>query len=264
MMVVALCGCTQDVEVVVPHPSVPDGAIAININGSISQEYTTRVDDGGFCDGDQIGLYGVNYTDKNATQGVLVDSGNQVDNARYTYDEKSMTWTSSGSVYYKDAETNIDLYAYYPYSNPQSVGAYQFEVAQDQSGENAVDGYGQSDFLWAYAENVAPSTNAIKLRFSHRLSCVNVVLNEGSGFDAGEWDALDKGVLVMSTTRTADIDLSTGVATATGEVALEGIVMKDGAEGFRAIVVPQSVDAGKALLDITVDGITRRFKTDVA
>ena len=263
MMVVALCGCTQDVEVIVPQPSVPDGAIAININGSISQEYTTRVDDGGFCDGDQIGLYGVNYTDKNATQGVLIDSGNQVDNARYTYDEKSMTWTSSGSVYYKDAETNIDLYAYYPYSNPQSVGAYKFEVAQDQSGENAIDGYSQSDFLWAYAENVAPSSNAIKLRFSHRLSCVNVVLNEGSGFDAGEWDALDKGVLVMSTARTADIDLSTGVATATGEVALEGIVMKDGAEGFRAIVVPQSVDAGKTLLDITVDGITRRFKTDV-
>lgn len=262
MMVVALCGCTQDVEVIVSQPSVPDGAIAININGSISQEYTTRVDDGGFCDGDQIGLYGVNYTDKNATQGVLVDNGNQVDNARYTYDEKSMTWTSSGSVYYKDAETNIDLYAYYPYSNPQSVGAYKFEVAQDQSGENAVDGYGQSDFLWAYAENVVPSSNAIKLRFSHRLACVNVVLNEGSGFDAGEWDALDKGVLVMSTTRTADIDLSTGVATATGEAALEGIVMKDGAEGFRAIVVPQSVDAGKALLDITVDGITRRFKTD--
>lgn len=262
MMVIALCGCTQDVEVIVSQPSVPDGAIAININGSISQEYTTRVDDGGFCDGDQIGLYGVNYTDKNATQGVLVDRGNQVDNARYTYDEKSMTWTSSGSVYYKDAETNIDLYAYYPYSNPQSVGAYKFEVAQDQSGENAVDGYGQSDFLWAYAENVTPSSNAIKLRFSHRLACVNVVLNEGSGFDAGEWDALDKGVLVMSTTRTADIDLSTGVATATGEAALEGIVMKDGAEGFRAIVVPQSVDAGKALLDITVDGVTRRFKTD--
>ena len=262
MMVIALCGCTQDVEVIVSQPSVPDGAIAININGSISQEYTTRVDDGGFCDGDQIGLYGVNYTDKNATQGVLVNSGNQVDNARYTYDEKSMTWTSSGSVYYKDAETNIDLYAYYPYSNPLSVGAYKFEVAQDQSGENAVDGYGQSDFLWAYAENVTPSSNAIKLRFSHRLACVNVVLNEGSGFDAGEWDALDKGVLVMSTTRTADIDLSTGVATATGEASLEGIVMKDGAEGFRAIVVPQSVDAGKALLDITVDGITRRFKTD--
>ena len=35
IMVVALCGCTQDVEVIVPHPSVPDGANAININGTV-------------------------------------------------------------------------------------------------------------------------------------------------------------------------------------------------------------------------------------
>ena len=253
--------CTQDVEVVVPQPK-PDGAIAINVSGSITQTYTTRVDDGGFCDGDQIGLFGVNYTDNNSTAGTLVDDGNQVDNARYTYDEANHTWTSSGNIYYKDAETNIDLYAYYPFASVGSVAEYAFEVAQDQSGANAVDGYAQSDFLWAKAENVTPSESAVKLRFAHRLSCVNVVLTEGSGFEAGEWDALDKSVLVMNTARTANIDLATGVATATGEVPMEGIVMKENAEGFRAIVVPQSVAAGKALLSITVDGIAVRFKKD--
>lgn len=253
--------CTQDVEVVVPQPK-PDGAIAINVSGSITQTYTTRVDDGGFCDGDQIGLFGVNYTDNNSTAGTLVDDGNQVDNARYTYDEANHTWTSSGNIYYKDAETNIDLYAYYPFASVGSVAAYAFEVAQDQSGANAVDGYAQSDFLWAKAENVTPSERAVKLRFAHRLSCVNVVLTEGSGFEAGEWDALDKSVLVMNTARTANIDLATGVATAAGEVPMEGIVMKSGGEGYRAIVVPQSVAAGKALLSITIDGIAVRFKKD--
>ena len=253
--------CTQDVEVVVPQPK-PDGAIAINVSGSITQTYTTRVDDGGFCDGDQIGLFGVNYTDNNSTAGTLVDDGNQVDNARYTYDEANHTWTSSGNIYYKDAETNIDLYAYYPFASVGSVAEYAFEVAQDQSGANGVDGYAQSDFLWAKAENVTPSEKAVKLRFAHRLSCVNVVLTEGSGFEAGEWDALDKSVLVMNTARTANIDLATGVATAAGEVPMEGIVMKSGGEGFRAIVVPQSVAAGKALLSITIDGIAVRFKKD--
>ena len=253
--------CTQDVEVVVPQPK-PDGAIAINVSGSITQTYTTRVDDGGFCDGDQIGLFGVNYTDNNSTAGTLVDDGNQVDNARYTYDEANHTWTSSGNIYYKDAETNIDLYAYYPFASVGSVAAYAFEVSQDQSGANGVDGYAQSDFLWAKAENVTPSEKAVKLRFAHRLSCVNVVLTEGSGFEAGEWDALDKSVLVMNTARTANIDLATGVATATGEVPMEGIVMKSGGDGFRAIVVPQSVAAGKALLSITIDGIAVRFKKD--
>ena len=253
--------CTQDVEVVVPQPK-PNDAIAINVSGSITQTYTTRVDDGGFCDGDQIGLFGVNYTDNNSTAGTLVDEGNQVDNARYTYDEANHTWTSSGNIYYKDAETNIDLYAYYPYASVRSVAEYAFEVAQDQSGANGVDGYAQSDFLWAKAENITPSEKAVKLRFAHRLSCVNVVLTEGSGFEAGEWDALDKSVLVMNTARTAAIDMATGVATATGEVPMEGIVMKSGGDGYRAIVVPQSVAAGKALLSITVDGIAVRFKKD--
>lgn len=232
----------------------------IVIDNSIDQQYISRVDDGGFCEGDQVGLYGVNYTNDNTQAGTLLDEGNQVDNARYTYDEAALTWHSQGGVYYKNAETNIDLYAYYPYDHPASVNAYAFEVAQDQSGKNAHDGFAISDFLWAKAENITPSEAKVKLRFSHRLACAHVVLVEGEGFAAGEFDALEKSLLVMNTTRTAAIDLATGVATATGEAPSEGIVMKSNAEGFRAIVVPQTVEAGKALFSITLDGIAYRFK----
>lgn len=232
----------------------------ILIDGRIDQQYLTRVDDGGFCNGDQVGLYGVNYTNDNTVAGTLLDEGNQVDNARYTYDEANLKWTASGNIYYKDAETNIDLYAYYPYGNPASTSAYQFEVQQDQSGAGVTDGYGLSDFLWAKAENVVPSEAKVKLRFSHRLACAHVVLVEGENFVEGEFDALSKSVLAMNTTRTAEIDLATGVATATGEAENEGIVMKQNSEGFRAIVVPQSVAGGKALFSITLDGITYRFK----
>ena len=253
-----LASCTNDPF---DEGHVPvSGAPQIHISGSIDQTYTTRVDDGGFCDGDQIGLYGVNYTDKNATQGILLDSGNQVDNARYTYNEELATWESSSAVYYKDAETNIDLYAYYPYGTVDSVNGYLFEVQQDQSGGNAINGYGASDFLWAKKENVSPSEAKVVLRFSHRLSCAHVVLAKGDGFAEGEFEALDKTVLVMNTTRKATIDLSTGVAAATGDVEREGIVMKSGEDGFKAIVVPQSVEAGAALFSITIDGIPYRFK----
>lgn len=232
----------------------------ILIDGRIDQQYLTRVDDGGFCNGDQVGLYGVNYTNNNTVAGTLLDEGNQVDNARYTYDEANLKWTASGNIYYKDAETNIDLYAYYPYGNPASTSAYQFEVQQDQSGAGVTDGYGLSDFLWAKAENVVPSEAKVKLRFSHRLACAHVVLVEGENFVEGEFDALSKSVLAMNTIRTAEIDLATGVATATGEAENEGIVMKQNSEGFRAIVVPQSVAGGKALFSITLDGIAYRFK----
>lgn len=255
---VLLAGCTNDPfdEGHVPVAGAPQ----IHISGAIDQEYVTRVDDGGFCGGDQIGLYGVNYTNENTTAGTLLDSGNQVDNARYTYNEESGKWEAAGSVYYKDAETHIDLYSYYPFAHPESVSNYAFEVMRDQSGESVTDGYSMSDFLWAKAEDVAPTEQNVTLSFSHRLSCAHVVLAEGEGFEEGEFASLSKSVLVMNTTRTATIDLSTGVAEATDEAELEGIVMKSGADGFKAIVVPQSVEAGVALFSITVDGIPYRFK----
>ena len=255
-------GCTQDIDEVGPTISL-NGAPQIQINGSIDQTYSTRVDDGGFCDGDQIGLYGVNYTDNNSVAGELLDEGNQVDYARYTFDEANWKWVSSGNIYYKDAETHIDLYGYYPYGSVNSVSEYAFEVEQDQSGGNAVDGYAMSDFLWGKTENVTPSENKVKIKFNHKMACANVILTEGDGFEIGEFERLEKGVLVMNTTRTSTIDLSTGEVTAVGDAPMEGIVMKNNTEGFRAIVVPQTVAAGKALFSITIDGIAYRFKKDV-
>ena len=249
--------CATDPEGL--NTTAPLGAPQINISGTIDQHYSTRVDDNGFCDGDQVGLYGVNYTDNNTLPGTLLDEYNQVNNALYTYSKESGTFTSSGSFYYKDVETNIDLYAYYPFAHPESVNAYEFEVALDQ---NLGTGHAMSDFLWAKATNVTPSESKVSLRFSHRLSLANVILKEGTGFGDGEFAQLDKSVLALNTTRKATIDLSTGVATATGDVEKEGIIMKATDEGFRGIVVPQSVAGLTPLFAITIDGITYRFKRD--
>lgn len=258
----ALAGCTTDVEVVTPQAPAPDGLYTINLDGDISQEYLTRVDDGGFCDGDQIGLYGVNYTDGNATQGTLLDEGNQVDNAKYTYDAANNAWHSAGSVYYKDAETNIDLYGYYPYGKPESTSAYRFDVKQDQANN---DGYSASDFLWGKVENVTPGEQRVKMTFYHRMSCAVVTLAEGDGFAEGEFDLLSKSVMVSNVTRSAEVDLATGAVTAAGDVCKEGTLMAAAGDGtFRAIVVPQSVEAGAALFTITIDGVNYRLKNSDA
>ena len=261
LALLALVGCTADVEVVVPSPT-PDAMFSINLSGDISQEYLTRVDDGGFCDGDQIGLYGVNYTNDNSTQGSLLDEGNQVDNAKYTYDQANNVWNSAGSVYYKDAETNIDLFGYYPYAHPSSTSAYEFEVKQDQANNG---GYAASDFLWGKVENVAPSENRVRMTFYHRMASVSLVLKEGTGFAEGEFGVVSKSANVANTTRRATINLATGDVTAVGEAQAEGTLMMNGSDGaMRAIVVPQSVAANNALLAITVDGYTYRFKKSEA
>jgi len=254
----ALVGCTDMLE---EGQELNPLGVEIQIEGGIDQQYHSRVDDGGFCGGDQIGLYGVNYTADNSVAGTLQDEGNQVDNVRYTFDEDNFKWTSSVSAYYKDVNTHIDLYAYYPYGSPSSVSAYAFEVEKDQKNDG---GYGASDFLWAKTEKVAPSENKVKLHFGHRMSCANVILEEGTGFADGEFAKLDKSVLVMNTTRTSTINLATGVVTATGDASPEGTLMMDASDGFCAIVVPQTVKAGSVLFAITVDGVTYHFKNETA
>ena len=204
-----LIGCTNQNDEVMSE-NEPQESVKILLEGGIDQQYLSRVDDGGFCGGDQIGLYGVNYTDKNTVAGTLQNEGNQVDNVCYTYDEESMKWTSTIPAYYKDINTCIDLYAYYPYAAPENVSYYKFEVAKDQ---NNNDGYAASDFLWAKAEKVSPSENKVSMRFTHQLACANVVLTEGTGFAEGEFATLKKSVLVLNTTHTCNIDLATGVAT---------------------------------------------------
>ena len=226
-----ICGCAGFDEDI----PVASGTIPVNIDGGISM---TRASADGFADGDAVGIYVVNYTDGNASQGTLLDNGNQADHVRYVYSASERSWTPSQNVYYKDDKTNVDIYGYYPYSKPESVSAYPFEVEKDQSVPaegSGLSGYEASDFLWGSAIGIAPNTDKVKITFRHRMACANVILAEGTGFEEGEFDLLDKSVMVMNTTRQATIDISTGTVTPVGEASAEGTVMKKCDEGFRAI-----------------------------
>ncbi len=242
---------------------VPD-AIPVNIDGGIRQ-ILTRATAEGFVDGDAVGIYVVNYTDENMTPGVLQDKGNQADHIQYTFIEAERRWQPSQVIYYKNEETNVDIYGYYPYFRPDNVSAYLFELQKDQSAPaegSGLNGYEASDFLWGKAENIVPSTNKVRISYSHRMACANVVLQEGEGFVEGEFDLLDKNVIATNLTRRAEIDLATGTVTATGDVPAEGTVMLPCEDGFRAIVVPQVVEAYKPLFAITLGGVTYNFKKE--
>lgn len=256
-----LCAC-HDEEFVGPDAGL--GKV-IALSGEINQEMVSRVDDGGFCDQDVMGVYIVDYDGTNP--GELLDAGNRATNVRFTFDEAAYRWNGAYDIYWKDDKTPIDVYGYYPYGTPDNVRDYTFTVQKDQSkvSENGVmGGYEASDFLWGKAENVAPTTETIRLAFRHRMANIRVVLEEGDGFDSGAWAGLKKQVLVTNTRREASIDLSTGTVTATGDVATTGIIPFEGSEDFRAIVVPQDVQSGTVLFKITVDGAVYSFKKDEA
>ena len=256
----AFAGCTADVEVIAPMPS-PDGAShKVLIEGNIDQRDNTRVDDSGFCAGDVVGIYLVNYDGD--TPGILLLEDNQADNVMFTLAEDG-TWDSEYDIYYKDDDTKVDFFGYYPYTQLSSIEAYPFEVAKDQTKEaehGQMAAYEASDFLWAKAENITPTENRVAMRFQHKMSSVRVRLVQGDGWaDEAEFAAVKKEILVSNTIRKSTIDLATGEVTPTGDVPLDGIIpVKDG-DAFRAIVVPQSVAAGENVLVITIDGHPRFF-----
>lgn len=265
-LAVLLAGCAKEPVV---EPVVDDSdLIPLNIDGSINQ-IQTKVYAAGFVDKDALGLFAVNYSEENTVAGTLADKGNQADNVKYVFDEAANKWTPTKKVYYKDVNTNVDLYLYYPHqSSVTEVNAANFEVQKDQSSAataSSLSGYEASDFLWGKAINITPSENKVAVQLSHKMAAVNVVLVEKEGFAEGEFASLEKGIILTNTTRKAKINFATGEVSALGNAQQDGIVMCPQSSGsFRAVVVPQTVEAGEKLFAITIDGVSYGFRNNAA
>ena len=232
----------------------------IELLGEIDQVAVTRVNDGGFCDGDEMGIYIVDY--KAGTPGTLQQSGNRADNVCYTYDEANRKWKSDYDVYWKDFHTHIDVYGYYPYAHPESIDNYTFNVQRDQSTATAdgkMGGYEASDFLWGKLSDVAPTSAALRLLLRHRMSSACVKLLKGDGFTDSEWEGMDKTVLVTNLARKASINMTDGTVKVAGDVEKLATIPLQVNDEWRTIVVPQTVLAGITLFNITIGGVPYKF-----
>lgn len=237
----------------------------IQLSGDIDQLAVTRVNDNGFCNGDVMGVYIVDY--EGNKPGTLKVNGNRGDNVRHTFDEPNYKWSSAYDLFWKDKHTHIDVYGYYPFANPESIEDYQFEVQKDQSKatENGeMGGYEASDFLWGKVSDVAPTTSVIRLPMAHRMSNARVTLIQGSGFAEGEWANLEKIVLTANVARKASINLSTGEIKTAGAVENTMTIPSRTNDEWRTIVVPQTVAAGTTLFSITIGGVPYKFTKNEA
>lgn len=234
-------------------------AMPFEISAEIKQDAETRADESGFADGDRFGVFVVNYAGN--TPGSLTLSGNQANNVAFRYDADAGTWSGSSDVYWRDHETPVDVYGYYPYTNGISdTAAHRFEVEANQTSapEGEMCAYEASDFLWAKATAAKPGSK-VQLTFRHAMAGVKVTLQQGSGFDGDAWTKLQKNVTVDNTLRNAEINLSTGVATPVGSFDRNVAMNPETADTYRAVVVPQSVAPAKSTIGITVDGTTYHY-----
>jgi len=241
-----------------------DERYELNIQGVVGHGYQTRASDTGFESGDRMGVYIIDYDGE--TAGTIAGSKHRASNLLYTYDAEKTAWNSQTVIYWKDAVTPVDVYGYYPavdyIENPSE---YRFEVDYRQDvipSDGSMSAYEASDFLWAKCTKATPAGGQIVLEYSHRMAGVKVNLVKGTGMDDSEWAAASKSVQVDNVMRTALIDLSTGIPVPTGSADKSVLMCHQTDNEFRAVVVPQTVKAGKTLLSFTIDGKTYTYSMD--
>ncbi len=241
--------------------SEDNSSYPVKLRAEIEQINVTRANDTGFTHGDRIGVYMVDF--EGGVPGTIVSTGNHADNIMYEYNENSLSWEGSNSLFFKDSSTAADFYGYYPYiSSIGDVESIPFLVERNQSSSasaEALSGYEASDLLWAKEVGVSPSSSLINLRFNHILAGIEVVLLEGEGFESGEWNELDKSVLIDGTSRTGNFNLSTGTVDVTGKHDGYAIISDPNGNSFRAVVIPQNVSAGMNLMHINIGPISYGF-----
>lgn len=256
--VLAVCGC-QDYDRA-DAGGFTDNGREMTLMCSISQEYLTRANDGGFADGDAIGVYVVDYHGDQA--GELQAHGNHADNVKFAFDASTHAWKGSGKIYWNDNHTPIDAYSYYPYVREVAeVKALPFTVQhrQDRTPEGStLTGYEASDFLWAKDVKVTPMT-PIDLTHRHIMASVQLSLIEGEGFAPEEWAAAGKAVTVTNTRTEGTVDLTQGIAVVDSQAEQVSIVPYCSGNDWRCIVLPQAMAPGATLLEITVDGELYQF-----
>ena len=246
-----------------------EAAYPIQLQAEIVQKNVSRVNDSGFTDGDEIGVFIVNYKDGVSQE--LQATGNHADNVRFTYHGDAGTWSGSYQLFWKDKETLADAYGYYPFDVALSqIADYPFMVHTNQrdvikaGSMSGYSGYEASDFLWAKSEAIKPTEGTITLRHKHIMAAAKVALVPGDTFTSDEWNAMKKTVLVENTIPGAIIDLGNGLVVPNDTVAVQTIIPQSYNNDYRAILVPQVVEAGKSLFSITVDGQSYRFKRNDA
>ena len=205
-----------------------------NLDGLTAVAIISRTDQGSLSSGLEAGLYMVNF--QNGQHDDLLATSNYVNNQLLTWSNDA--WSTETPIYWSDMETPADFYAYAPYqqfvSNAREM-PFCVQTNQNVDGASAL-----SDFLWGTIQEQSPTAESFNLTLSHQFSQLTITVMAEQGFDENELQANDVAVTIGGTKTKCQIDLKTGVATATG-VAENVLCHNNGDLTYTAILIPQHV-----------------------
>ena len=165
----AFAACQQPVQ-----PEMTPGKVQV-------EPVITRATEVNFENGDNIGF----------TMAKVNDTEKYADNACLTFDGNVF---SGDLMWYADAYSEADVYAYYPYDENGVPAAYFSRGDQ-------TEGIGAADFMAASKKGVLPTPNAITMVFKHLMTKIVVNIDNQSG-------ASVEGVEIAGSPVAADIDIA--------------------------------------------------------
>lgn len=247
-----LAACAEDT---IDMPGAANEKMPIRLGAAYPT--VSRASDAGFEDGDNMGVYVMDY--QNDIPQEITGDDIHADNVKFKFNGSDNSWSGATEIYWTSNTTPVDIIGYYPFMSTiddEASVPFSIDRRQDLSGnENEPGGYEASDFLWAKALKVMPTSSRVNLTFSHLMAGVRVNLEKGTGFEDDEWNSLDKTVLVSNIVPDATINLAEGEVTAGNNSPVSVTPYEFNGE-WRAVVVPQTVNAGTTIMAISVDGIS--------
>ena len=198
----AFAACQQTVE-----PQMVPGKVQV-------EPVITKATEVNFETGDQIGL---TITKVNAAE-------KHADNALLAFDGSVFT---GELMWYNDANSESDVYAYYPYDAEGTPSTY--EAVADQTA-----GTGSADFMAAAKSGVLPSSNAITMVFKHLMTKIVVNIENQSGAEV-------ETVEITGTPASAAVNVAELTVTPAEETVAVKAYEATAGTVWQAIIVPGTV-----------------------
>lgn len=230
---------------------VQENPVYDHLKINFTVDIRTKVSDTFFDKNDEVGIFIVN--NNGDQEGTLSSSGNHYDNVKFAY--SGSRWTSSAELYWMDKSTPAVFYCYHPYGTPSNVTEYQFEVKSNQS---TLANYKASDFVWGKTSPVAPTDELIQIATNHLMSNILVYVKPGNGFTEESLSAAKVSVQIRNVRTSCAVNLANGSVTANGSAG--NITPYKESGYYRALVVPQTVADGTALIVVMVNGTEYTLK----
>ena len=198
----AFAACQQTVE-----PQMVPGKVQV-------EPVITKATEVNFEAGDKIGF----------TMAKVNDTEKYADNACLTFDGSVF---AGELMWYADAYSEADVYAYYPYDAEGTPAVY--EAVADQTA-----GIAAADLMAASKKGVLPTPNAITMVFKHLMTKIVINVDNQSG-------ATVESVELTGTPAAADINVAELTVTASEETVAVKAYEAAAGQTWKAIIVPGTV-----------------------